>query len=177
MSIPKGPEIKMVGFSRPGVLFPENADEFFDFFQHKIAERFLHHLLDDRMVESIKAEGRQLLHLANDIYRLGCNHDFWEVVVTADKETGSVTIDPRPRSLIGRTVEIEEHPQGGWTAKTSTHFVRADSRIEALAGLGRLIDRRDFHSSPPPPLVEKPWEPTCTCTGDPETHRGCVIHD
>lgn len=181
MTIPKTPSIRMTGPERVGMQFPEDAREFFDFFAKRMGERFLHHQLTDRLVESVKMEGLQLLSVANDVYHLGCRSGFWAVAVVRDPhDPSSIKIDPRPEVLVGHDVETYEHEQGGIVAKTSSHFVRADSALEALAGLGRLIEARDI---PFPTYEEKvreiagSFDPntnfTCTCG----TGRGCVIHD
>lgn len=142
MSI-KLPETKIVGFERPGLAFPESAQEFFDFLLKRVGERVIYHAATPALLESVKMEIAQLLHLANDIYRLGCGHDFWDVTVGFDDETRAAKLEFRPRSIPHYfPIEISEHEQGGFVAKTSKLYVRADSPLEALAALGRLAEVR-----------------------------------
>jgi hypothetical protein len=159
----KTPGVKVVGYE---CSFPESAKDFFDFFTKHMNERFLHHQLTDQLIESIKTEGLQLLSIANGIYRLGCRRNFWTVVVFRDPHDPSgIKIDPRPEVLVGRDVEIYEHEQGGVIAKTGEHFVRADSVLEALAGLGRVIEARDA------PLHKSVGSfDLCPCGTDRDTH-------
>lgn len=128
---------QVVGFGRPAMEFPENPDDFFDFLNRKIAERFLHHKLDDVMIESIRQEAHQLLSVANDLYNLGVGRDFW-VVKLERTDTHSIEGIVRPAS-IDRPVDIQEHEDGGFVAQIAGQFVRAPTRLEALVGLGKVF--------------------------------------
>lgn len=124
---------------RPALEFPENPDDFLDFLNRRIADRFLYNKMDDAIIESIRQEAHQLLSVANDVYRLGVSRDFWEVKL---ERVGDHSIQGivRPASL-DRTPEIYAHAAGGYVAQIGEHFVRGPTMLDALVGLGKVFEK------------------------------------
>lgn len=130
---------QIVGFGRPSMEFPENPDDFLDFLNKKIGERFLYRQMSDAIIASVRLEALQLLSLANDFYRLNVGKDFWEVKL---ERVGDHSIHGivRPAS-IDQPVDIYEHEDGGFVAEVGEHFVRGPTSLEALVGLGKVFEK------------------------------------
>jgi len=115
------------------------AKEFPNFFDAQLRRTSTR--LTVSLVEELRREALELLDKADEAYRLLCPPRFWTVSIVQDGP--DVRVRFKPRSLAGYEVQVGEHEEGGFYAKSGNCLVRADSSIEALVGLGKLLLVRD----------------------------------
>lgn len=151
------PKVRVVGFERPGMSFPDHARDFFpDFLLGKIKDRFLYEQKTPSMMESIRSETFQMLSIATDIYKLSVFEPvdrFWSVNILTDEiHPNEVTINVVPTTLRGCLMDIaEEAGQLKLSIVQSPRldevglFVVAPSTIESFVGLARMVDIRRRH--------------------------------
>lgn len=155
----KAPAIRLVGVDRPGLVLPDDPGEFEEFVSKDVWERFGMQPMNSQTFDLMRIRVVGHLYSANLRYNFLLRHPeaFWKVdleLVPNDPHTISMQYYPSvlehpPVIDAFEDMDIIPAPTrafGGFVARPNhvdTRFVRGPTKIEAIVGLGKLLDPRE----------------------------------
>lgn len=121
--------------------FPDDPDTFFfAWLTEAVHKKFGGYPMTPGVLDKIQEEVLHLLSIANDVYSLRTELSFWKLTLEGRDRTVELLL--RPKSFGDEVVAVGHHPAGGFVAEIGDDFVRGPTKIEAIIGLGRLLEAK-----------------------------------